>query len=66
MIARIFILLIVLGILSGRAFAQNTTGSLEGHLVDVDGKPLLDVNVTVTGDDLQGRRGAVTNEKTAP
>ncbi len=44
------------------AHAQNIRGNLEGQVVDANAKPLPAVNITVSGDDVQGRRGATTNE----
>ena len=46
---------------SSIAYSQQVTGNLQGSVTDVHGKPLPDVNVTVSGDDVQGFRGATTN-----
>lgn len=43
--------------------AQHVRGNLEGRVVDVSGTPLPDVNITVSGNDVQGIRGATTNAR---
>ena len=55
-------LLLALGssILSVPALAQETTGRLEGRVLDAQGKPIADVNVSVTSPELQGGRGCLT------
>jgi len=54
--------IIVLCVVVTTAHTQNIRGNLEGQVVDANGKPLLAVNIVVTGDNVQGRRGATTNE----
>ena len=43
------------------ALAQETTGRMEGRVLDARGQPVADVNVTVTSPALQGGRGCTTN-----
>ena len=42
--------------------AQQTTGNLEGRILNPDGMPLPDVNIIVTSLSLQGTRGTTTND----
>lgn len=42
------------------SLAQETTGSLEGRIVDADGKPVAFANVNVTSPSLQGGRGVMS------
>jgi len=43
------------------AFSQETTGQLEGRVLDTQGKPVSYAGVALTGPSLQGTRGALTN-----
>jgi hypothetical protein len=56
--------LVLLGILVAfvpPTSAQETTGRLEGRVLDARGQPITDVNVTVTSPALQGGRGCPSN-----
>jgi hypothetical protein len=54
------ILLVTLLLFPALTFAQETTGSLEGRLLDSKGKPVGYAYVIVTGPSIQGKRGTVT------
>ena len=43
--------------LMGAAWAQETTGQLEGHILDEQDKAISAVNIVVTSPRLQGERG---------
>jgi hypothetical protein len=43
--------------------AQETTGNLEGHLVDADGEPVAFANVVISGTALQGTRGVMSTSR---
>jgi hypothetical protein len=43
-------------------FAQTINGNLEGRVLDETGQPVQGVNVTVSGPNLIGTRGAATND----
>jgi hypothetical protein len=45
------------------ALAQETTGRLEGGVLDAKGQPIADVNVSVSSPSLQGGRGCLTTAK---
>ena len=45
------------------AFAQNTTGNLEGWILGADGAAVVGGNITATSRDLQGIRGSSTDER---
>jgi len=47
---------------AGSAFAQGTTGTLKGEIVDQADTPLGGVKLTVTGDNLQGQRDGATSD----
>jgi hypothetical protein len=51
-------LMLVLLFLPTLALAQETTGRLEGRLVDATGDPVVAASVVVSGHSLQGNRGA--------
>jgi hypothetical protein len=58
-----FFSILALAVLSvGPAFAQGTTGTLKGEIVDQAGSALGGVKLTVTGDNLQGQRDGGTSE----
>ena len=54
------ILLVTLLHFPALTFAQETTGSLEGRVLDSKGKPVGYAYVIVTGPSIQGKRGTVT------
>lgn len=45
------------------SFAQETTGRLEGRVLDARGVPISEVNVAVTSPSLQGGRGCLTDAR---
>jgi hypothetical protein len=45
------------------AFAQETTGRLEGRVLDPQGQPVVDVGVEVSGPSLQGLRAVLSNRQ---
>ena len=45
------------------AFCQETTGQLEGRVLDAQAKPVSYADVVVSGPSLQGTRGALTNRE---
>ena len=45
------------------ALAQETTGRLEGRVLDAKGQPIAEVNVSVTSPSLQGGRGCLTTAR---
>ena len=45
------------------ARAQEVSGHLEGRVVDAQGAPLTDANITVAGPSLLGKRGATTDAR---
>jgi hypothetical protein len=55
------LLLVVLTAFNGRAHAQLVTGDLQFSVVDSLGDPVPGVNAVVTGPNVQGVRGGVTN-----
>jgi hypothetical protein len=55
------LLLVVLTAFNGRAHAQLVTGDLQFSVVDSLGDPVPGVNAVVTGHNVQGVRGGVTN-----
>ncbi len=56
--------LVVVGLLlpASSAFSQTTTGVLKGEVVDQADTPLVGVSLTLSSDNLQGTRDAVTGE----
>lgn len=52
---------LILGFHLSFASAQETTGNLEGRVVDSQQEPIPGVSVVVSGPSLQGRRGVPTN-----
>jgi hypothetical protein len=44
-------------------FSQTTTGNIEGWVFDEKGQPVIGANILITSPELQGNRGAATNEK---
>jgi hypothetical protein len=54
------IIFVTLVFFPAHAPAQETTGSLEGRLLDSKGKPIGYAYVIVTGPSIQGKRGTVT------
>lgn len=52
--------LVSLSILVNPVLAQETTGNLEGRLVDAEGKPIAFANVNFTSPNLQGGRGVMS------
>jgi len=44
-------------------FSQSPTGNLEGWILDSNGAPIVGANVTVTSPELQGMRGASTDDR---
>jgi len=63
MLRRVFAWLpaVLLAALPCVSFAQDTTGRLEGRVLDAKGAPIPEVNVTVTSPALQGGRGCLTD-----
>src|SRR5438270_2892714 len=57
---RFLFIAVLVALIAGSAFAQ-TTAALTGD-VTTDGKPLPGVTVTITSDNLQGTRTAITGE----
>jgi hypothetical protein len=64
-LARVFAWLpaVVLAALPCVSSAQETTGRLEGRVLDAKGAPIAEVNVTVTSPALQGGRGCLTSAR---
>ena len=60
---RMFLIVSMLLVWSVSVRAQEVNGHLEGRVLDGQGTPLPEVNVTVAGSSLQGKRGAVTDER---
>ena len=44
-------------------YAQDVTGNFEGRILDSTGEPIVSANVIVSGKNLQGVRGAATDER---
>jgi hypothetical protein len=65
MLRRVFAWLpaVLLAALPCVSFAQETTGRLEGRVLDAKGAPIPEVNVTVTSPALQGGRGCLTSSR---
>jgi outer membrane receptor for ferrienterochelin and colicin len=42
-------------------WSQEVTGNLEGRILQVEGKPLAQVNITIHGPSLQGQRGTASD-----
>jgi hypothetical protein len=57
------LLLLSFMFLSVDAFAQQTTGNLEGVILDENGEPVTQAQVTVTGTRLQGQRDAIISSR---
>jgi len=53
-----FLFLIVTSLLS-----QETTGKLEGRILDSSGNPIVLANVLINSESMQGERGTTTNDK---
>ena len=45
----------------GICLGQEVTGKMEGRVIDSFGQPIIEVNIVIKGDNLQGIKGAVTD-----
>jgi len=61
--AKLIVLLLAALIGTGSSFAQETTGSLQGSLVDKDGNPIGYAHVIAKSPSLQGNRITVSDSK---
>ncbi|MCG8606420.1 TonB-dependent receptor, partial [bacterium] len=61
MVSRIQSALSLICLLCGISLAQQTTGNIEGRLVDAKNKPISLANIVVSGPSLQGERGAASD-----
>ncbi|MCG8606754.1 TonB-dependent receptor, partial [bacterium] len=59
-IAQRFLLLTLVLALSKGGLAQQTTGNVEGRLIDAAGSPVAGANVLIAGTSLQGTRGVAS------
>lgn len=53
--------LVFLFCLSNFILAQETAGNIEGYVQDSEGDPLADVEIVISGSNLQGSRGSTTD-----
>lgn len=59
----IYLSFIALFLMFTTAHSQNIRGILEGKIIDSNANPLPVVNITVSGENVLGMRGATTNER---
>ena len=59
----IYAIIIYLLLIINSSWAQDITGSLQGRVLNVENKPLRDVNITVSGPTLQGTRATASNDE---
>ena len=57
------LVVLILALSLSPASAQETTGRLEGRVLDANGHPIPEANITITGPSLQGTRGAKTTSR---
>ncbi|MBT4499596.1 MAG: carboxypeptidase regulatory-like domain-containing protein, partial [Gemmatimonadetes bacterium] len=62
MLRKILLITLVLLFTTANGWSQEMRGHLEGRVLDAQGIPLEEVNITVSGPSLQGMRGAVTDD----
>jgi hypothetical protein len=63
MAKKIYIITWALALFIGATHAQQVTGNLEGRILEVQGQPLAETNITVTGPSLQGTRGSTSDKR---
>lgn len=63
MAAKTYVTVLMLALFAGTIQAQQVTGNLEGRILDAQGQPLAETNITVTGEDLQGTRGSTSDKR---
>ena len=63
MLRKILLITLVLLFTTANGWSQEMRGHLEGRVLDAQGIPLEEVNITVSGPSLQGMRGAVTDDR---
>lgn len=63
MAKEIYIIALMLALLADAPHAQQITGNLEGRVLDMQGQPLAETNITVTGPSLQGTRGSTSDKR---
>src|SRR5437763_6025146 len=61
-IALVLVLALAILVPAGVVHAQSTTGTISGHVSDIQGLALPGVTVSVTSPNLQGIRSTVTSE----
>lgn len=55
--------LLIIFLIFNISLAQESTGSLEGRIFDSDQNPILNVNIKLSSQSMQGTRGTITNEQ---